>query len=63
MNHAFLLKHYGNLSIEEQDNMTFEDRKWWLNRTKEEIDKKNSAAAASDRTPSHRDHTPGQPPV
>ena len=57
MNHSFLLKHYGSLSVEEQNNMTFEDRKWWLDRIEKEQDKQNRTAQ-----PDHN-HTPGQPPI
>jgi hypothetical protein len=61
MNHSFLLKHYGNLTIEEQNNMTFEDRKWWIERIKKERDDQNK----SNRQPTsgQRNHTPGQPQV
>ena len=61
MNHAFLLRKYGDLTIEEQDNMTYEDRQWWLERAKEEIEKQGKAQQQS--VPGQRDHTPGQPPV
>jgi hypothetical protein len=60
MNHAFLLKHYGGISIAEQNLMTYEDRKWWLNRINEEREKQNKNASAPD---SSRQHTPGQPPI
>jgi hypothetical protein len=59
MNHAFLLRQHAGLSLEEQNGMTFEDRKWWLNRTKEELEKKQAPPRGS----TDRDHTPGQPPI
>jgi len=61
MNHSFLLKHYGHLTIEEQNNMTFEDRKWWIERIKKERDEANKANQQS--YSGQRSHTPGQPPV
>jgi hypothetical protein len=36
MNQQFLLKEYGKLSLFEQENMTAEERSWWLRRLEEE---------------------------
>lgn len=39
MEQQFLLKRYGRLDLFEQNNMSAEDRQWWLKRIKEEHDK------------------------
>jgi hypothetical protein len=37
MEQQFQLKHYGNLSIDEQNNLTAEDRNWWMQRLEKEF--------------------------
>jgi len=37
MEQQFQLKHYGNLDIFEQDNMTAEDRNWYMKRLEREF--------------------------
>jgi len=39
MEQQFLLKRYGKLDLFEQNEMSAEDRNWWLRRIKEENDK------------------------
>ena len=39
MEQQFLLKRYGKLDLFEQNQMSGEDRSWWLKRIKEENDK------------------------
>ncbi len=39
----FQLKHYGNLSLFEQNNLTAEDRRWWLRRLDKEAKDKAEA--------------------
>jgi len=61
MNESFLLKHHGNLSLAEQDRMSAEDRRWWIRRINEEIEKSNNKS--TNMPAGKRDHTPGQPPI
>jgi hypothetical protein len=61
MNHSFLLRYYGRLSLIEQNHMTGEERKWWVDRTRKEIEKQENAGKSS--VPGKRGHTPGSPPV
>jgi hypothetical protein len=60
MGQSFALKHHGGLSLFEQNQMNAEDRKWWVNRIQEEHDKQNKRGAPPE---SHRDATPGKPPI
>jgi len=62
MEQAFLLKHYGNLSLEEMRTMTAEERDWWLQRLDKEH-KKERDAARPGNTPGKAAPTPGSPPV
>jgi hypothetical protein len=62
MEQTFLLKHYGYLSIPEQNNMTAEERRWYLERLDEENRKAQKEAKKSQST-SSVPATPGQPPV
>jgi hypothetical protein len=62
MEESFLLKHYGHIDIDEQYNMTGEERIWWLKRIEEEnrrIAEKNSQT----HTPGKIPESPGRPPV
>ena len=62
MEQAFLLKHYGNMSLEEMRTMTAEERNWWLQRLDKEH-KKEKDAARSSHTPGQASSTPGKPPI
>lgn len=62
MEQAFLLKHYGNLSLEEMRTMTAEERGWWLQRLDKEHKKQNDASKGG-HTPGKAPATPGRPPV
>jgi hypothetical protein len=57
MEQSFLLKHYGHLSINEQMDMTAEERNWWLER----LDKENKNQKNSEQT--KPTHTPGTLPT
>jgi hypothetical protein len=59
MNQSFLLKHHCGLSIFEQDWMTGEERKWWIERAQKEADKKSNQGHSS--APGKRSHIPGSP--
>lgn len=59
MNQSFLLKYYGKLSIFEQESMTGEERKWWIKRLNDEIEKQNKANRPSGKT----SNIPGSPPI
>jgi len=61
MNQSFLLKEYGKLDLWEQNQLTAEERKWWIERINQEIEKRNKQQEASAGTT--RPHTPGQPTV
>jgi len=37
MEQQFQLKHYGNLSIQEQNSLNAEDRAWWMRRLEKEF--------------------------
>ena len=63
MDQSFLLKHYGHLSIEEQNNMTAEDRMWWIRRINEERERKENANKNVAKAPGKLDATPGRPPA
>ena len=58
MEQQFLLKRYGKLDLFEQNQMSGEDRSWWLKRIKEENDKqaeeekKASGGSSRGSTPS-----------
>lgn len=41
MEQTFMLKEYGKLNLFEQNNMTSEDRRWWLKRLEREINERN----------------------
>lgn len=62
MEQAFLLKHYGNISLEEMRTMTAEERNWWLQRLDKE-NKKEKDAAKSGHVPGAPSSTPGKPPI
>jgi hypothetical protein len=51
----FQLKTHGNLSLFEQENMTAEDRAWWMKRIEKDIKERNEKekeAMSKVRTPS-----------
>ena len=56
MEQQFQLKHYGNLSINEQDSMIAEDRVWWMRRLEKEFkdkaDKERQQVGSMPRVPS-----------
>ena len=62
MEQSFLLKHYGHLSIPEQNEMTAEDRNWWLERVDKEHKKEEDAAKRAQRE-GKIPASPGQPPA
>jgi hypothetical protein len=61
MEESFLLKHFANLSLDEQFNMTAEEREWWLKRADKEHKRDNTTApaAATGKIPK----SPGNPPI
>lgn len=45
----FQLKHYGNLSFQEQDMLTAEDRAWWLQRLERALKEEAKRAESASR--------------
>lgn len=43
MEQQFVLKYHGKVDIWEQNNMTGEERSWWIKRIQEEIERQNKA--------------------
>lgn len=52
MEQQFQLKYYGNLSVFEQDQMSAEDRAWWIERISKEL--KETADKQRNQMPSLR---------
>lgn len=55
MEEQFQLKTHGNLSLFEQNQMTAEERGWWMRRLQRHIDEERARAKATDTvtTPSY----------
>jgi hypothetical protein len=62
MEQAFLLKHYGNISLDEMRTMTGEERNWWLQRLDKEH-KKEKDTTRSGNVPGKPSSIPGAPPI
>lgn len=56
MEQQFQLKHYGNLSIDEQNSLNAEDRNWWMQRLEKEFkdkaEREKQQAGSAPRMPS-----------
>lgn len=46
---SYRLKKHGNLSLFEQDNMTAEDRKWWIERIEKDLEAEQEAQRGGSR--------------
>ena len=62
MEQSFLLKHYGQVNLEEQRTMTAEERDWWLSRLDKEH-RREKEAQQGGYTPGKVPATPGKPPT
>lgn len=53
MEQMFDLKYHGNLTLHEQNNMTAEERRWWMKRLQKQRDKEaeQSKASSGPRSP------------
>ncbi len=61
MEHEFILKYHGHISLFEQAKMTHEERAWWANRLVKEFEKQNKAAnKSSAAAPEPTRHMPPQ---